>query len=82
MKATGEDSEHRGAPAAMGTVLASAETERLGEAFMLRFITVVLVLIWLAGSIGHVGAGLIHFLLVLAAAALLIEIFGGRRSAA
>ena len=49
---------------------------------MLRFITVMLVLIWLAGSIGHVGGGLIHLLLVLAAAALLIEIFGGRRSAA
>ena len=82
MKATGRDSENRGALAAMGTVLASAQMGRLGKGYMLRFITVVLVLIWLAGSIGHVGGGLIHFLLVLAAAALLIEIFGGRRSAA
>jgi hypothetical protein len=49
---------------------------------MLRVITVVLVLIWLAGSIGHVGGGLIHLLLVVAVAALLIEIFGGWRRAA
>ncbi|HEV8483031.1 MAG TPA: DUF5670 family protein [Blastocatellia bacterium] len=41
--------------------------------------TVVLVLIWVAGSIGNVGGSLIHLLLLVAAAALLIEIFGGRR---
>ena len=46
---------------------------------MLRLITVVLVLIWIAGSVGHVGGGLIHLMLVLAAVALLIEIFSGRR---
>ena len=46
---------------------------------MLRFITVLLVLIWLAGTIGNVGGGFIHLLLVMAAAVLLIEIFGGLR---
>jgi len=48
---------------------------------MLRFIAVALILIWLAGYIGQIGGALIHFLLVLAAAALLIEIFSGRRMA-
>ena len=46
---------------------------------MLRFVTILLVLIWLAGSIGNVGGGLIHLLLVAAAAVLLIEIFSGWR---
>jgi hypothetical protein len=46
---------------------------------MLRFITVLLILIWLAGSIGNLGGGFIHLLLVMAAAILLIEIFGGWR---
>ena len=49
---------------------------------MLRFITVLLILIWLAGSIWNVGGGLIHLILVMAAVALLIEIFGGRKRAA
>lgn len=48
---------------------------------MLRFIAVGILLIWLAGSIGEVGGSFIHLLLVLAAAALLIEIFSGRRMA-
>jgi hypothetical protein len=46
---------------------------------MLRFVTVLLVMIWLAGSIGNLGGGLIHLLLLAAAAVLLIEIFSGRR---
>ena len=49
---------------------------------MLRIIAVVLVLIWLAGLVGIGGGTWIHLLLVLAAVALLIEIFSGHQSAA
>ena len=46
---------------------------------MLRLITVGLILILIAGFVGHAGGGTIHLLLVLAAVALLIEIFSVRR---
>jgi hypothetical protein len=46
---------------------------------MLYTIAVVLVILWLLGFIGHVGGGLIHILLVIAAVVVLLRIISGRR---
>ncbi len=47
---------------------------------MLYTIAVVLVILWLLGLVGHVGGGLIHLLLVIAAVAVLLRIISGRRA--
>jgi hypothetical protein len=49
---------------------------------MLKTIAIILVAFWLAGFLLHVAGSLIHILLVLGVAALLIDLFTGRRSAA
>ena len=47
---------------------------------MLWTILVVLLVLWLLGFIGHIGGGLIHLLLVLAAIVLVINLVSGRQS--
>ena len=48
---------------------------------MLYTIAVVLVILWLLGFIGHVGGGLVHSLLVIAAVVVLLRVISGRRAA-
>jgi len=47
---------------------------------MLWTILVILLVLWLLGFIGHVGGGLIHLLLVVAAIVLVINLVQGRRA--
>lgn len=47
---------------------------------MLLTITIILVLLWLAGFIGHIGGGLIHILLVIALISFIFNMLSGRRS--
>jgi hypothetical protein len=47
---------------------------------MLWTILVILLVLWLLGFIGHVGGGLIHILLVVAAIVLVINLLQGRRA--
>jgi len=47
---------------------------------MLWTIITVLVVLWLLGFIGHVGGGLIHLLLVVAAVILVFNLLTGRRT--
>jgi hypothetical protein len=47
---------------------------------MLWTILVVLLVLWLLGFIGHVGGGLIHILLVVAAIVLVINLVSGRQA--
>jgi hypothetical protein len=47
---------------------------------MLWTIMVILLVLWLLGLIGHVGGGLIHLLLVVAAIVLVINLLSGRRA--
>jgi hypothetical protein len=47
---------------------------------MLWTILVILLVLWLLGFIGHVGGGLIHILLVIAAIVLVVNLLSGRRS--
>jgi hypothetical protein len=48
---------------------------------MLWAIVVILVVLWLAGFlIAHVGGGLIHVLLVIAAIVLIYQLITGRRA--
>ena len=47
---------------------------------MLWTIVVILVVLWLLGLIGHVGGGLIHALLVIAAIVLIYNLVSGRRA--
>ena len=47
---------------------------------MLWTILVILLVLWLLGFIGHVGGGLIHILLVIAAIVLVINLVQGRRA--
>jgi hypothetical protein len=47
---------------------------------MLWTILVILLVLWLLGFISHVGGGLIHLLLVVAAIVLIINLVTGRRS--
>jgi Family of unknown function (DUF5670) len=47
---------------------------------MLWTILVILLVLWLLGVIGHVGGGLIHLLLVIAAIVLVINLLTGRRA--
>ena len=46
---------------------------------MLWTIVVILVVLWLLGFSLHIGAGLIHILLVVALIVGLIQLFSGRR---
>lgn len=46
---------------------------------MLWTIAVILVVLWLLGFSLHVGAGLIHLLLVIAVIVVLIQLFTGRK---
>jgi len=46
---------------------------------MLWTIVVILVVLWLLGFSLHIGAGLIHILLVIALIVGLIQLFSGRR---
>ena len=47
---------------------------------MLWTILVILLVLWLVGFLGHVGGGMIHLLLVVAAIVLVINLVSGRRS--
>jgi Family of unknown function (DUF5670) len=48
---------------------------------MLWTVFVIVLVLWLLGLIGHIGGGLIHLLLVVAAIVLVINLLSGRRSA-
>lgn len=48
---------------------------------MLWTIFAILLVLWLVGMIGHIGGGLIHLLLVVAAVVLLFNLLAGRRAA-
>jgi Family of unknown function (DUF5670) len=48
---------------------------------MLWTLLLSLFVLWLLGVIGHIGAGLVHLLLVVAVVVFLVELFGGRRVA-
>ncbi len=47
---------------------------------MLWTILVILLVLWLVGLLAHVGGGLIHLLLVIAAIVLIINLMTGRRA--
>ena len=47
---------------------------------MLWTIIAILVVLWLLGLIGHIGGGLIHLLLVIAAIVLIYRLISGRRA--
>lgn len=47
---------------------------------MLWTILVILLVLWLLGFLGHVGGGMIHLLLIVAAIVLVINLVSGRRS--
>jgi len=48
---------------------------------MLWTIVGILLVLWLLGFIGHVGGGLIHLLLVVAAVVFVVNLLTGRRVA-
>ena len=48
---------------------------------MIWTIFVILVVLWLAGLLGHVGGNLIHFVLVVAVIVLIFNLLTGRRGA-
>ena len=47
---------------------------------MLWTILVILLVLWLLGFLTHVGGGMIHVLLVIAAIVLVINLVSGRRT--
>jgi hypothetical protein len=47
---------------------------------MLWTILVILLVLWLLGFVTHVGGGLIHILLVIAAIVLLVNVLSARRA--
>ncbi len=47
---------------------------------MLWTIFVILLILWLLGFVGHIGGGLIHLLLVIAAIVLIWNLVSGRRT--
>jgi hypothetical protein len=51
-----------------------------GDLNMLWTILVILLVLWLVGLLAHVGGGLIHLLLVIAAIVLIINLLTGRRA--
>jgi hypothetical protein len=46
---------------------------------MLKLIVGILIVLWLLGFVGHIGGGLIHLLLVIAAIVLVFDLLAGRR---
>ena len=48
---------------------------------MIWTVCVVLLILWLAGFLGHVGGGLIHLVLVVAVIVLVVNLLTGRRGA-
>lgn len=48
---------------------------------MLWAIIVFILMLWLLGLIGSIGGGLVWLLFVVAGVVLLVQLFGGRRSA-
>jgi hypothetical protein len=48
---------------------------------MLWTIMAVLIVLWFLGLLAHVGGGLVHLLLVVAAIVLVLELVSGRRAA-
>ena len=52
------------------------------EKKMLWTILVILLVLWMIGVIGHIGGGLIHLLLIVAAIALVLNLVSGRRGMA
>jgi hypothetical protein len=52
------------------------------EKSMLWTILLILIVLWLLGIIGHIGGGLIHLLLIVAAIALVFNLVSGRRGMA
>jgi hypothetical protein len=47
---------------------------------MLWTILVILLVLWLLGFLSHIGGGMIHLLLVIAAIVLVINLASGRRT--
>jgi hypothetical protein len=47
---------------------------------MLWTLVVILVVLWLLGLLGHIGAGFIHVLLIVALIVLVYQLVIGRRS--
>jgi Family of unknown function (DUF5670) len=47
---------------------------------MLWTILVILLVLWLLGFLAHVGGGMIHLLLLVAAVVLVINLVSGRRT--
>jgi len=47
---------------------------------MLWTILVILLVLWLLGFLTHIGGGMIHLLLVIAAIVLIINLVSGRRT--
>lgn len=47
---------------------------------MLWTIAVILLVLWLLGFLGNVAGGLIHLLLVVAAAVVIFQLISGRRA--
>ena len=47
---------------------------------MLWTILVILLVLWLLGFLTHIGRGMIHLLLVIAAIVLVINLLSGRRA--
>ncbi len=47
---------------------------------MLWTILVVVLVLWLLGFVTHVGGGMIHLLLVVAAVVLVVNLLSGRRA--
>jgi hypothetical protein len=48
---------------------------------MLWTILAILLVLWLVGLLAHIGGGLIHLLLVVAAIVLVFNLLSGRRAA-
>jgi hypothetical protein len=48
---------------------------------MLWTLVVILVVLWLLGLLGHIGAGFIHVLLMVAVIVIVYQLLMGRRSA-
>jgi hypothetical protein len=49
---------------------------------MLWTVMVVLLVLWLAGMLGHIGGSMIHLILVVAAIVLVVNLLTGRRGIA
>lgn len=45
---------------------------------MLKVIVGILIVLWLLGFVGHIGGGLIHLLLVIAAIVFVFDLLAGR----